>query len=138
MTTLLISLFPRHSHNILMGVKTIELRKQSPRHNEEGFRFQRVLIYETSPTKAIVGCFTPGRLLIKNPSLWSSYTEDLRLTSKEIQDYLNNKEGYGIEIIDPKRINNIPLSTMKSVSIFPPQGYRYLEDDDLIKLGIGF
>ena len=51
MDTLLISLHPRHSQNILSGKKTIELRKTNPRPVD------KVLIYETLPTASIVGWF---------------------------------------------------------------------------------
>ncbi len=45
METLLISLHPRHSQNILAGKKTIELRKRPV----DLSRFDHILIYETLP-----------------------------------------------------------------------------------------
>jgi predicted transcriptional regulator len=58
MDTLLISLHPRHSQNIVLGKKTIELRKAKPRMRKlesrlvpkKSLAFRNILIYETTPT----------------------------------------------------------------------------------------
>lgn len=46
--------------------------------------------------------------------------------------------GYGIKLRNPQRITPIPLPKMRELGITPPQGYRYLQDADLEKLGIKF
>ena len=139
MDTLLISLHPRHSQNILSGNKTIELRKTEPRSVD------KVLIYETLPTASIVGWFEVSGVLVYKSDKWAEKTdwgmarqEDLQLTREEILNYLGQKPGYGIVIWQPKRITPIPLSRMREVEILPPQGYRYLNDEMIEKSGVKF
>lgn len=132
METLLISLHPRHAQNILSGKKTIELRKKEPRS------IDRVLFYETVPTAAIVGWFEVSGVLVYKQIEWIGKQDDLQLTEQEIKDYLKHKSGYGIVIWQPQKITPIPLSKMREVDINPPQGYRYLNDEMIEKLGIKF
>ena len=64
--------------------------------------------------------------------------KDLQLTREEILNYLGQKPGYGIVIRQLKRIAPIPLSRMREIGILPPQGYRYLNDEMIEKLGVKF
>ena len=132
METLLLSLHPRHAQNILSGKKTIELRKQDPREHS------RILIYETLPVAAIVGYCESLKILCLFTSEWVKSKDELCLTSAEIKKYLGDRMGYGIKLRNPQRISPIPLSKMREARILPPQGYRYLQDADLEKLGIKF
>ena len=139
MDTLLISLHPRHSQNILSGKKTIELRKTNPRPVD------KVFIYETLPTASIVGWFEVSRVHVYKSDKWAEKTDwgmarqkDLQLTREEILNYLGQKPGYGIVIRQLKRIAPIPLSRMREIGILPPQGYRYLNDEMIEKLGVEF
>jgi predicted transcriptional regulator len=137
METLLISLHPRHAQNILSGKKIIELRKKGVREDRYGTTFDHILIYETLPTAAIIGVCEAGEILYKDAQTFSkNYQSSLCLNSREIWDYLGDRMGYGIRIKNPKKITPIPLSKMREVGILPPQGYRYLADADLEKLGI--
>lgn len=149
METLLISLHPRHAQNILSGKKTIELRKKELRTRLEdadtslGYRrsltFNRILIYETLPTAAIIGSCEVAGVICKNAQTFcNDYQSSLCLTAREIWDYLGDKAGYGIRIKNPQKITPIPLSKMREVGINPPQGYRYLNDEMIEKLGIKF
>ncbi|MFM6133720.1 MAG: hypothetical protein ACKPE3_15500 [Sphaerospermopsis kisseleviana] len=126
---LLISLHPRHSKNIFAGKKIIELRKREPR------QVDRVLVYETLPTAAIVGWFDGSGVLAYKQTHWIKKQEELQLTEQEIKDYLGHKTGFGIVVWQPQLIAPIPLSKMREVGILPPQGYRYLSGTDLEKLG---
>lgn len=139
MKTLLISLHPRHSQNILEGRKTIELRKTKPRvrSSDNALDFHGVLIYETLPTAQILARFEAHSLMTMSADEWVDHSRDLCLEKEEILNYLGDKPGYGIIITSSlKKINPIPLSKMKEGGILPPQGYRYLADADLEKLGI--
>ncbi len=144
METLLISLHPRHSQNIFSEKKTIELRKKSPRMQPNGDRVfsnqpacDRVLIYETVPTGEIVGWFLASSVMSMSKVAWHEYTSQLCLTESEIDGYLN-EIGYGIVVWRPQRITPIPLSKMRELNIVPPQGYRYLNEEMIEKLGIKF
>ena len=139
METLLISLHPRHAQNILSGRKTIELRKKGVREDRYGTTFDHILIYETLPTAAIIGVCEAGEILYKDAQTFcNNYQSSLCLNSREIWNYLGDRMGYGIRIKNPKKITPIPLSKMREVGILPPQGYRYLADVDLEKLGVKF
>ena len=141
METLLISLHPRHSKKVFSGEKTIELRKRPVRKdNKMRLTFDHILIYETLPTAAIVGyCKTTCRVFYKNAQDYcNNHQKRLCLTSREIWEYLGDRMGYGIEIKNPQRITPIPLSKMRELKILPPQGFRYLSDTDLEKLGVKF
>lgn len=130
MDTLLISLHPRHSQNIFSKKKTIELRKRQPRLTD------KVLVYETLPTAAIIGWFEVSGILVYKQIEWIGKQDDLQLTEQEINDYLDHKSGYGIVVYQPRKIPPIGLRKMREVGILPPQGYRYLADADLEKLGV--
>ena len=139
MEALLISLHPRHSQNIFAGKKTIELRKRGVREENRQPAFDRILIYETTPTAEIVGYCEAVEILCKDAQTFcNNYQSSLCLNSREIWDYLGDRMGYGIRIRNPKRIMPIPLSKMREVGILPPQGYRYLNDEMIEKLGIKF
>lgn len=132
MQTLLISLHPRHSQNILAGKKTIELRKRPV----DLSRFDHILIYETLPTAAIIGYCEPWEGEVKTAQDWGNFKNSLCLTSEEIYNYLGDRMGYGIRIKNPQKITPISLSKMREASILPPQSFRYLSDIDLQNLGI--
>lgn len=129
MKTLLISLHPRHSQNILSSRKTIELRKKFPQD------VKRVFFYETAPTQAIVGCFTVKETRLLKSIEWCDFHYELRLTHDEIKNYLKDKEGIGVFIENVQRwwVN---LEKMKEAGINPPQSYIYLSDEMIEKLGV--
>ena len=120
--TLLISLHPRHSQNILTGCKTIELRKKFPPN------CKRVFFYETAPTKAIVGCFTVKETRILKAAEWCGFHRELQLTHDEITNYLKEKNGTGIFIENVKRTFSINLERMRNAGVCPPQNFIYLSD----------
>lgn len=140
METLLISLYPRHANNILSGRKIYELRKNPPRFQRglNSLAFGKILIYATMPIGAIVGICDPFSVTEQNASMWCNYSDQLCLSHEEIKNYLGDRMGYGIRIRKPKKITPIPLSKMREVGILPPQGYRYLTEADLEKLGVKF
>lgn len=142
MSTLLLSLHPQHSKNILDGKKTIELRKVPPKHrlpkllpsgkfNRNGIlvpSFTHILIYESKPTASIVGTVKPVAIIEHTCSEWHKFTSELCLSVYDIEEYLGGRCGYGIKLKDPQEINPVPLAKMKELGINPPQCYRYLSD----------
>lgn len=132
MTTVLISLHPRHSKNILAGKKIIELRKRFPDYAKQ------VVFYETVPTKAIVGIFSVKSVYHRLPEFFiDECQQKLQLTRDEISKYLNGRDGIGIEVNQVHSLRRtISLEKMKSVGINPPQSYRFLSNKNLEQLGI--
>jgi predicted transcriptional regulator len=97
------------------------------------------LNYETTPTAEIVGYCESVEILCKDAQTFcNNYQSSLCLNSREIWDYLGDRMGYGIRIRNPKRITPIPLSMMREAGILPPQGFRYLSDEMIEKLGVKF
>jgi predicted transcriptional regulator len=70
MKTLLISIHPRHSQNILAGRKSIELRKRPFKQKDGSPVFDHLLIYETHPTAAIVGYCKAVEIMEKSSLEW--------------------------------------------------------------------
>ena len=132
MKTLLISLHPRHSQNMLSSRKTIELRKKFPQD------IKRVFFYETTPTQAIVGCFAVKETRLYKSIEWCSFSSDLCLTHDEIKSYLKDKEGIGVFIENVQRTWWVNLEKMKEAGINPPQNYIYFSDEMIEKLGVKF
>lgn len=141
MKTLLISIHPRHSQNILAGRKSIELRKRPFKQKDGSPVFNYLLIYETHPTAAIVGYCKAVEVMEKSSLEWvRDYKDNLCLKPREIYDYLHDhmggRAGFGIKLRNPQKITPIPLSRMKELGISAPQGYKYLSNEMIEKLGI--
>lgn len=129
MRTLLISIHKRHSQNIILGKKTIELRKTEPK------RFETGIIYETSPTKAIVAKFKIANIFQETVHDLQFRQEELQLNFEEIQDYLTKGAGWCIRIGEVKKLKTpISLERMRELKIFPPQCYKYLTNEQFNKL----
>jgi predicted transcriptional regulator len=62
---ILISIQPRHSRKIFSGEKTIELRKQAWNFLE--MKDRNVYVYESAPTKKIVGYWISGQFMRTTP-----------------------------------------------------------------------
>lgn len=132
MKTLLISLHPRHSQNILSGKKTIELRKKLPSE------VARVVFYETFPTKAIVGLFSVGDIVSCTVDGWVKRSDQLCLLEREIRTYLSSGVGIGLLINKVHELRKIHLVQMQIRGINAPQSYRYLSEEMIETLGIKF
>ena len=136
MRTLLISLYERHSQNILNGLKTIELRKSKPTKLLESCSLPcNIFLYETKPTSAIIGVANVIGVENFTPFEWCKKHKDLCLTEQEIISYLNGKPGYGLKVNNARRLKTpISLSQMKKWGITPPQGYYYLSSEMALEL----
>ncbi len=127
---------PRFSDGILDGTKTVELRRTRPQV-EPG---DPVLIYASSPVRAIVGGFLVKDLIQSDPAgLWSIVKDLAGVAEPEYQAYFTGaRTGYGIGVTDPWRLPKpVCLETLRCrrPSFRPPQSYAYLPiDDDLAPL----
>lgn len=130
---LLLSIRQPFSQLIILGKKKYELRKRPPR-----IKCRYVLIYETRPTKAVIGYFEVSRMLIDNPDKIWEMTKSKSFVSKEyFENYFKNKEtGVAFEIKESKKLEMpIPLSDL-GIS-HAPQDFMYLDSaefKDLITL----
>lgn len=120
---ILLSIQPIHSQAILAGRKTAELRLRFP-DSASG-----VYIYETSPTKAIVGKFSIRKInLCSEDEIVRSHLESLCINENLARKYLAGRSGKVIEVMSVEAICPVPLSVMRECGINPPQSYQYITE----------
>ena len=123
MSKILMSINPEYVKKILNGEKIYEYRKIIPKKN-----IDKIIIYETSPTKKVVGEATIKRIIIDDKfKVWEE-TKNGSGTSKDFfLTYYKNKEvavAYELENI---KIYNPPIM-LKDLNInFVPQSFIYLD-----------
>ncbi len=127
MRIVLLSIKPRFAEEILSGVKRFELRAGSG--IESGFR---VVMYASSPVKALVGEFTVGRVLV------GSFEDVLRFVSsfpnpgvgEDDYSYVRGRKRrvMAIEILNPIRYcKPVTLDELRRVGLRnPPRSYMFL------------
>lgn len=96
----LISIQPKYSQAIFGGLKTFELRKnqillKNPR--------EIFIVYESTPTKSLVGYFIAPSILYKPlAELWSLIKDASYVSRQEFDDYFQGKRyGSAIKISEP-------------------------------------
>jgi predicted transcriptional regulator len=134
---LLLSIRPKFATKIFDGSKTVELRRVRPSISEGDL----VLVYASSPTRALLGAFEVDRVLCSTPSkIWSEVEECAGITQAEFDDYYAGaKKAFGIFI---KRIwlfdepVKLPALRQKRAEFRPPQGYHYMSTTDVLLSGL--
>lgn len=123
---LLVSVKQHYTDQILQGSKTIELRKSRPSVSSG----DSIIIYCTSPVKAIVGVATIENVITHTPDeMWRLHSRKLGITKSDFFGYYENSDkAIGIVMSHIVRLpEQIQLSSIKqSIPTFsPPQTYRY-------------
>lgn len=122
---LLLSIRRPYSYFILSGKKRFELRKRVPKmHCKYG------LIYETSPTKLVVGIFTIKQIHVGSvEGIWDKTNKHSCVPKDFFYEYFKNKkQAIAIEISGVKRLGTpIPLSKLGIER--PPQDFMYLNNN---------
>lgn len=129
---LLLSIRPEYANKIFDGTKTVELRRTRPRL-EVG---DRVLVYVSTPVKALMGMFEVGRVMDAPPShLWSHVREHAGITRWQFDHYYTGADrAYGIFLKSPRQLPiPIKLGHLRELidGFVPPQSYRYLTHDEV-------
>lgn len=131
---LLISIQPKFVDMILSGEKTVELRKLLPINLQPK---TGIIIYSSSPTKAIVAIATVKRLEILPPKeLWIKCGKESCTSQSSFDEYFKGKEkAYGLILENVKKTKQpIPLEELrKKINFTPPQSYMYATEA-LLKL----
>ena len=129
---LLLSIRPKYASKIFEGVKDVELRRTRPRI----IKGDLVVVYASSPTKALVGVFEV-REVIQKPliELWNDVKERACVSYNEFQTYYKGlSTGCGI-ILDKTHYFEKPveLDCLRRAwdNFRPPQSYRYLKPDEI-------
>lgn len=121
---LLLSIKPTYSKKILSGEKKYEFRKRKPKQ-----RIDQVFIYESSPSKAIVGSFTVKQIHSGTPEkIWEKCKNFSGIKEKNYFEYCNGSRIiYAIEIDDFVKFDE-PIDPFQCFSDFnPPQSYLYIK-----------
>jgi predicted transcriptional regulator len=120
---LLLSVKPEYSKKILSGEKKYEFRKQKPK-----FMIDVVFIYESSPTKNIVGGFSVKKIHSGSPEkIWQKCKNSSGIERSNYLDYCNGtKIIHAFEIDEAFKFDD-PIDPFGMISNFtPPQNFSYL------------
>jgi predicted transcriptional regulator len=131
---LFLSVKQEYAEKILEGSKTIELRKSKPNVSPGDY----IIIYCTSPIKAIVGVATIQQVIIHSPQrMWQLYSKTLGIEKGDYLSYYGNSEkAIGIVLGKVVKLSDkIYLDAIKQQlpTFTPPQTYKYFMDFHLSK-----
>jgi predicted transcriptional regulator len=122
-----LSVKPKYAERILSGEKTVELRRNRPRVADGSL----VVLYVSSPVKAVLGAFYVDRIVAASPeALWPLVEQESGLTREEYDAYYAGAaQGVGIFVRSAHSIQ-IPyqLAELRRdlPHFHPPQAFRYL------------
>lgn len=124
----MISIRPKYATLFFNGRKKTELRRVRP-HIQKG---DIVLIYVSSPVKALMGGFKVRKVIQGSPKyLWSTVGEEAGVTKKEFEDYYSGLSlGFAISFSKVWQLKQpVYLNTLKKRlhHFSPPQSYRYID-----------
>lgn len=124
---IILPIHKRHIDNILNGSKLIELRKK---HASKEVNW--IYMYETVPTKKIVGKFKPLYISGEKTEFWEKYGTQgiLGVTESEFFEYFKNSEyvcGYYV-VDNPIPLDINPYEVIEGFSA--PQNFVYCENLD--------
>jgi predicted transcriptional regulator len=134
---LLLSIKPEYASKIFSGEKTVELRRVRTRLTIDDI----VIVYVSSPTKALVGLFEVEKIIQEKIELpeniktyWNLVHEKAGITSQDFEKYYQGASFFvGIFLKNPKKFDvSINLENLrKQIPKFtPPQSYRYLKQQE--------
>ncbi|MEJ7623784.1 MAG: ASCH domain-containing protein [Pyrinomonadaceae bacterium] len=124
---ILLSIQPIYAEKIFKGLKTVELRKSFPKMSEG----QSVIIYVSTPVKAIVGGFNVSKIVTAPPDEIWKIAGDQACVSRDFFDeyYADANTGHAIFIGDVwKYESSLTLDSLRIIihNFTPPQNFRYL------------
>lgn len=132
-TAVLLSIRPEYAKKIFSGDKTVELRRKCPRVKNGDL----VLVYVSSPIKALIGAFRVDDVITKPPvELWEKVKNKAGITLNEFNSYYDGASvGHGIYFSEVWRLP-APLELEKIRELIPgfhpPQVYQYLSQNGVM------
>jgi predicted transcriptional regulator len=120
---ILLSIKPEYSNKIFSGEKKFEFRKKIPKH-----KFEIVYVYESQPTKKIVGFFSIKNIISGSPEdIWNRCWKTGGIEEEKYFKYCGNKKViYAFEIDKTVRFES-PVNPLElNPKFIPPQNYVYL------------
>ena len=132
LNVLLLSIHEKYATKIFDGRKTVELRRLKPRLNPGDL----IVVYVTSPRKEIVGVLEVAKVLALPPDLlWKVVSNKSGLTSDEFYGYFEDAPlGFAIFVGKYDYFSKslaLDLLREKWSGFSPPQGYKYLDSDEI-------
>ena len=123
---LFLSVKPEFANKIINGDKTIELRKVKPKIKNDDI----VIIYSTSPVKAVIAIGRIKGVFFDNPNIiWSKYKKHLGIDKQRYNEYYENKKiAVAIKLKEIKELDEFyELDKIKSENptFHPPQSFMY-------------
>ncbi len=121
---ILLSIKPEFVAKIFNGEKRVEFRKMIPKKH-----FDKVFIYESSPTQNIVGWFSVSRVIKGHPDkIWKSCKDIGGIGKARYYEYCNgNTKVYAFEIKEVQKFAK-PINPFAIDDTFtPPQNFAYLD-----------
>jgi predicted transcriptional regulator len=134
---LLMSIRPNYASQIFDGTKTVELRRVRPRLTTGDL----VLVYASSPVKALLGAFEVSRVIAAPSSkLWNRVGRKAGTTREQFNNYFSGASlGYGI-ILERTWLLDKPVGLEKlrqrQSNFRPPQSYHYLTASQANRIGL--
>ena len=133
---LLLSIRPRFANQILDGSKQVEFRRRHPRQIEFG---SRMLIYASSPTRALIGTAIVFDVVEASPEeVWNEYQHVGGIEREQFNAYfVASKRAVAIRLRQPVRFETaISLADLrrKWPGFHPPQQFAYLTSERLKKI----
>jgi predicted transcriptional regulator len=122
----LMAIQPRFAQAILAGTKTIEFRKRNLAPD-----VRTVLIYQTSPTRRIVGEFDLSGNVVASPShLWRQFSEVAGIDAESFDAYFAGRnQAVGLTISSVRSYDRgVALCELVSGPSVP-QSFIYLDDE---------
>jgi predicted transcriptional regulator len=126
----LLSVKPEYSKKIFSGEKKYEFRKRKPK-----FMISTVIVYESSPTRSIVGGFSVKRIHSDSPDrIWQKCRESSGIEKSNYLNYCNGaKLIHAIEIDEVFKFKN-PIDPSEMIPDFkPPQNFSYLKSSSIFE-----
>lgn len=126
----LISIKPQFAEMIFAGKKTVELRRVPPKANAGDL----ALVYVSSPTKELQGCFEVARIDSGSPNaLWRRCGKQSGISRQVFMDYFCGKAVAHALVIERawKLPAAVRLSSLRKQrgGFRPPQNFHYLKDN---------
>ena len=134
------SIKPEHAKNIIIGSKTVELRRIAPNLDKS----EIMLIYESSPIKAITAYAFITSITKSSPSeVWNLFACEAQISKADFDAYYDGTDSaFAIHVTNAARLDfPISLEDLRNENILsnPPQSYRYLhlkELESVFNMGI--
>jgi predicted transcriptional regulator len=126
---ILLSLRPRHAEAVMLGRKTVEVRRRriaAPPGTQ-------LVIYATAPTKAVVATATLASTQLYSPDeAWAEHSHRMGIGREELDAYLGGRDACVLVLEDVRRLSGpLTLERLRIEAPFrPPQSYRYLNGND--------